>query len=565
MKNLFLGLILLFTFSVFSQKESNVRVDGILYVPKTQTQRLAMVNPKIGMTCFQTDGTSGLYVYTSNGWLFATNSTNITSLLNSKADLSFVNQKLHTVNSIASLQAFSDATIAQFDGSIWERKSGNVTSNGGAFAGTLIRVSSSVYWERQGDYVTPEMFGAKQDGVTDDTQAINNACASTISKSLKLLEGFYKITGEIVLNGRNVQGVKDKTFIRAYGCNGFRCVAGTTNKIEGVYLINYTTAGAIDARLNEGILFDGTASNSSFNNTIKDVYCRGFKNGFLLNYTWNSTFDNVHTFFVENAFKLFGQSVNNFVSNSNLEGIENGVLTLKDGVTRGEGLAITNTTFVKFKYGIKSDGFLLLQVSNSVIDQIINTCIDVTAVQNLKISNSWLYSNDEPIIFQDLGSLVVLGSTITDNIITSVNKGGIVVGGLNSLVGIDNNTIITNATTGVNFSVKTQIASKYISITNNTLNSAYAGNNIFMGGELSQVVGNIGDARVQNFDASKRNIILNNNGNAIVTSGAGIPTAGTWTYRDIIWNEFPVTGGYVGWVCTAAGNPGTWKGFGLIE
>lgn len=44
-----------------------------------------------------------------------------------------------------------------------------------------------------------------------------------------------------------------------------------------------------------------------------------------------------------------------------------------------------------------------------------------------------------------------------------------------------------------------------------------------------------------------------------------VPIAGTWTPGDIVWNSTPGSAGFVGWVCVAAGTPGTWKGFGLID
>jgi Pectate lyase superfamily protein len=44
-----------------------------------------------------------------------------------------------------------------------------------------------------------------------------------------------------------------------------------------------------------------------------------------------------------------------------------------------------------------------------------------------------------------------------------------------------------------------------------------------------------------------------------------IPTSGTWIKGDIAYNTNPTPGGYVGWICTVSGTPGTWKGFGLIE
>lgn len=42
------------------------------------------------------------------------------------------------------------------------------------------------------------------------------------------------------------------------------------------------------------------------------------------------------------------------------------------------------------------------------------------------------------------------------------------------------------------------------------------------------------------------------------------PTTGTWAVGDIVLNNNPSAGGYIGWVCTTAGSPGTWKQFGAI-
>jgi hypothetical protein len=50
-----------------------------------------------------------------------------------------------------------------------------------------------------------------------------------------------------------------------------------------------------------------------------------------------------------------------------------------------------------------------------------------------------------------------------------------------------------------------------------------------------------------------------------VWASAPINPAVTYVRGDIIWNSEPAAGGYAGWVCVAAGTPGTWKGFGAIE
>jgi hypothetical protein len=46
--------------------------------------------------------------------------------------------------------------------------------------------------------------------------------------------------------------------------------------------------------------------------------------------------------------------------------------------------------------------------------------------------------------------------------------------------------------------------------------------------------------------------------------GTAAPTAGTWLRGDIVWDIAPSSGGSIGWVCTSAGTPGTWKTFGDI-
>lgn len=49
------------------------------------------------------------------------------------------------------------------------------------------------------------------------------------------------------------------------------------------------------------------------------------------------------------------------------------------------------------------------------------------------------------------------------------------------------------------------------------------------------------------------------------TTGISAPTSGEFARGDIIYNVSPVAGGNIGWVCTAAGAPGTWKTFGAIS
>ncbi|MET1111377.1 MAG: right-handed parallel beta-helix repeat-containing protein [Allosphingosinicella sp.] len=47
--------------------------------------------------------------------------------------------------------------------------------------------------------------------------------------------------------------------------------------------------------------------------------------------------------------------------------------------------------------------------------------------------------------------------------------------------------------------------------------------------------------------------------------GSGPPAAGHHAAGELVYNIAPAAGGKVGWVCTAAGTPGTWKAFGAID
>lgn len=47
--------------------------------------------------------------------------------------------------------------------------------------------------------------------------------------------------------------------------------------------------------------------------------------------------------------------------------------------------------------------------------------------------------------------------------------------------------------------------------------------------------------------------------------GTSAPTVGTWSAGDIVYHTLPTAGGFIGWICTVAGTPGTWKTFGAIS
>lgn len=59
-------------------------------------------------------------------------------------------------------------------------------------------------------------------------------------------------------------------------------------------------------------------------------------------------------------------------------------------------------------------------------------------------------------------------------------------------------------------------------------------------------------------------VTFQNFGETVKVFGSAAPTAGSWKVGDVVMHTAPAAAGSIGWVCTAAGTPGTWKTFGAI-
>lgn len=108
----------------------------------------------------------------------------------------------------------------------------------------------------------------------------------------------------------------------------------------------------------------------------------------------------------------------------------------------------------------------------------------------------------------------------------------------------------------------------FIEVTNNTHKTAGATINTFIsvGGTVPNinvfVEGNISDHATPNvYNIPTRPIYFRSKR---TTERTNAPTTGTWEVGDIVWNSAPAASGFIGWVCTTAGTPGTWKTFGAI-
>ena len=160
------------------------------------------------------------------------------------------------------------------------------------------------------------------------------------------------------------------------------------------------------------------------------------------------------------------------------------------------------------------------------------------------------------------------GCIITDNDLHDINSHGISISAGNFV--ISNNVLVGCCATNATGFFINSIAGGV-----NTSINGFIGNNVlFQSGAYSF------NAFIRAEGDVFNNVVFGNNtfvGTALTyltTSIAGrcpgvfmnvLPAAGTWKVGDIINTLTPASAGFIGWVCTAAGTPGTFRTFGLIS
>lgn len=105
--------------------------------------------------------------------------------------------------------------------------------------------------------------------------------------------------------------------------------------------------------------------------------------------------------------------------------------------------------------------------------------------------------------------------------------------------------------------------------TNNTtdvkiLNNFCRGSFTFTGVTYGTILNNT-FAVAGKYNGNNVDILFDLSKNKVTTYRSAKPVEGKWLVGDKVVNTAPSAGGYTGWICTVAGTPGTWKGFGLIE
>lgn len=263
----------------------------------------------------------------------------------------------------------------------------------------------------------------------------------------------------------------------------------------------------------------------------------------------------------------------------NIDGVNHGVIVGNTSVANLIGIAVWN----------RSPGTPLAG-RNVVSGNSISTCTQYGIVLADSQNNCVIEANSinacgyEGIYVNECSYGVIANNTVNENALHGIS----LVGGIG--VKIDSNYCSENGGNGVFVSAGTGVGR--VTISNNTLkgNSTYGIYDQSNGSE-NVINGNIfndekGSPTQTNTIYVKDNAVkITNNIAQLVSSpypvffsgstayqssntwqlSSSTPSAGTWHVGDIVYNTAPASAGYIGWVCTVAGSPGTWKTFGLIS
>jgi hypothetical protein len=313
-----------------------------------------------------------------------------------------------------------------------------LTTNGGLYTKVGTGATQWAKLARAG-WADVRDFGVTGNGTTDDTTGIQGACNQ--SKRVFFPDGAFNITSPIALTGggHHITGATSSgTVIKALGCDGFTFAGANANfvHLENFQMVGYTAGGVIDAKTHVAIKSAGTNVANANYVRLSHFYLRGWAIGVDLQYTWYSTLFDIITINTLTAVRLFGQSVNNYIDCSTLP-VNGGTASIdcvNDGSIFGEGLMITNSLLALGTYGLRTQDFLSIHIVGTTLDQIGDTAIIGTGLQNLKVAGSWLYAANCCIKFNPLFSSLDVKASITgSDLMTTAGAGTAVDFGSNNV------------------------------------------------------------------------------------------------------------------------------------
>ena len=232
-------------------------------------------------------------------------------------------------------------------------------------------ITNSEYWAITGNYnaqveeyrkevellrcwVTPQMFGAKGDGMTDDTDAFITAFTH---KTVLIPNGTYVIKKGLSFSGTIIGADETNTIILFKGLSSGEYALTITSNFTSVN--NLSIIGEYEANNASSKDFNGVKCDHVWNLNFTNLQVRKFTTALYLNYSWNNFFK-CATFSSCETGVLGGSEVNNVV----LEGCfvkynTNGFIK-KDGTN----VYLTGSDFSYNKIGYKQEGIGITSVES---------------------------------------------------------------------------------------------------------------------------------------------------------------------------------------------------------
>ena len=348
---------------------------------------------------------------------------------------------------------------------------------------------------------TPEWFGA---GTTSDDQpAIQRAVNAALR--VEFLPRIYTLKNSVyILNACSVFGAgMQRTYLMFWGSNGFVISPpGYAVSIRDMEIRAYDSVGVVDPHLNTGIWMNGTSLQRVYNIDVQNVSLQGWGASIGEYYTNNSTLHNIYTSNCLFGIHVFGQSINNNLSDSFIYvdptiGASAFYQTPDpSNEDTAEGYIIANTVLAYGSTTINATRLLALQLLNNVIDLSSETDVYLENCAAATIIGNWIgpAASAIGIHLTALSVDVEQGTAIIGNHILASGGGngmGILIGDRN--IGI---TIIGNHVEDAWYPIYVDTLARSVVVSSNVIKNTGPNFSITVSGLGNSVDGNLGDASI---------------------------------------------------------------------
>jgi hypothetical protein len=354
----------------------------------------------------------------------------------------------------------------------------------------------------------------------------------------------YQINDTTVLSFSELGTTVTKSNLKQVGTLKTLKVAGSTELGEFVY---------VNSNLNRvGINTDSPRMALSIqDNTVE------------LGFGSNSNRSGVIGTFSNNSFEIVSDSIPRIILNTNGEIKINGTLIVDQLVTDAHPLMIFKETAAHTNYG---RGLMYAQLRTPNKQFVLHSSPDrFWSTENIDLDTGKFFSIEN--------SLVLSKDTLGESVIhSSLKKLGVLyelqVAGDAAI----SRRLLTNQIEVGKFVITENklSATSNFSITRNNVEDLVINDNIEIGNanNRTRTVSLHGKVSIGSVNPDPT-VSLTVNGSVSFDNkkfkvGSGIPTDGTYSKGDIVWNNDPKSSDYIGWVCIVPGTPGAWLPFGAI-